>query len=135
MRGCKVRDVDIVADRRAVRRIIVIAKNCKVSNVSLEGHHGPRDEMGFALTQFTNFSRLIGPASIEIAQTEGGKAVRTAIIGQNALDHKFGRTVSIYRLAAVAFGDRRALGVAINRSGRREHQTLAAGLTHGVKES
>ena len=57
MRRRKIGDVDIVADRGAVRRVVIVAEYREIRDVALQRHHRARNEMGFVVAQFADPAR------------------------------------------------------------------------------
>ena len=74
MRGGEVGDMDVVADRGAVGRVVVVAEHGEV-DVTLQRHHGARNEVGLVVTQFADPAGRVGAARIEVAQAERAEAI------------------------------------------------------------
>ena len=70
MRCGEVGDVDIVADRSAVGRVVVVAEDRKVRHVSLQRHHRARNEVRLEVAQLADAAGRIGAAGVEVAQRE-----------------------------------------------------------------
>ena len=49
MRRRKVADVNVVADRGAVGRVVIVTEYREIGDMALQRHHGPRDEMGLVI--------------------------------------------------------------------------------------
>ncbi len=46
--------MNVVADRGAVGRRVIVAEHGEVGHVSLQGHHGAGNEMGFDVAQLAD---------------------------------------------------------------------------------
>ena len=102
MRRCQIRDVDVIANARAVRGIVVVAKDGDRRSVA-RGRQDERDQMGLGIVRFADFVFRIGAGGIEVAQRDRAQTVRLIQVGQNSFDDQFGKAVRIDRALRVLF--------------------------------
>jgi hypothetical protein len=86
------------------------------------------------LAQLADAPSGIGASRVEVAQRERAEAIGRAIIRQHALDHPFRGAIGVDRRAGVVLTQRLAVGIAIDRAGRRKYQAVAAGLAHRLEQ-
>ena len=60
MGGREIGDMDVVADRGAVGRIVIVAEHREVRHMALQRHHGAGNEMGFDVAQLADAAGGIG---------------------------------------------------------------------------
>jgi hypothetical protein len=77
-------DVNIVPDRGAVRRRIVVSKNREVGDVTLDRHHRSRNEMGLRIGHLADFRATC----VEISERDELKPVSARIVAEDAFDHQ-----------------------------------------------
>ena len=65
MRGREIGDVDVVADRGAVGRVVVVAEHREIPDMALQRHHGARNQMGFGVAQLADAAVASAPLALK----------------------------------------------------------------------
>ena len=117
MRIGEVRDMNVVANGGAIGGWIIAAEHRKIVDMTLDRHHGSRNEMGFRIAEFTEFACRIGAARVEIAKSNGTNLMGPLIVRKNAFDHGLRGAVGVNRNLRRALADGNFLGFAIDGTG------------------
>ncbi len=81
VRARQIRNMYIVANTSAIRRIVIVSENIKAACFACCGHHGARNNMSFGVVLFAQFTIWIGTTGVKVAQRRIRYTVGSRIIG------------------------------------------------------
>ena len=132
MRVSQIKDMDVVPDACAVRRLVIGAVNFHRLFLSERHLQNVRDEVRLDPVVLAELFR--GARRVEIAQGGEAQPVDLVIPAQDLLEHQLRLPVGIDRTLREGLVDRHALGNAEGRAGRAEDEPLHPVFHHGVEE-
>ena len=135
MRAREVDHVDVIAHARTVRGRVVVAVNGQLRELGAGTKcdiEKQRDQVGLGLVMLT--AAITRARRIEVAEADGAQTMGTCVPRERLLERELGLAVGVRRSSRRLFVDRLALGVAIDRGRRREHQLGHTGLDHRVEQ-
>ena len=118
----QIRDVDVVAEARAVRRRIVVAEHLKSPEAERRVDR-TRDHVGFRMVILTELTLGIGAGGVEVAKCHRPKAVGALVVRQRTFDRELGLAVRVDRLLRMILLDRRADRIAVTPRSRGKDRT------------
>ena len=130
--GRQVRDVDIVADRRPVRCVIVVSENGDAGDPPLGGRQYKRDKMGLRIVMLA--VRRGSSGCVEISESYKLKSVCVVIRFERTLDHEFCPAVRVRGRLRMPFVDRRILRLAVGCTRRGKDELLHSTLNQNIKQ-
>jgi hypothetical protein len=80
------------------------------------------DEVGSSFARLVDATERIGAGDIEITQDHIAQAMGTAGVAQHDLGHQLRGSIGRHRHRGIVFAYRHALGIAVDRGGRREDE-------------
>ena len=126
--------MNIIAQARAVRRRIILAKNRNVIALS-HGHlQNQRDEMRFWVVILAYRAIFYRSCCIEITERHEANAIGAAHPFHHLFHDALGLAVWICRFCRIIFKDGNALWLAIDRGCRRKDNLIHAVLYHGFQQ-
>src|SRR5262245_617735 len=109
----------VIANRGAVRGIVVGAENPERGRLAESRADGERNEMRFGRVVLPDFSVGIGSCGIEITKAGVTQSVCACVPAQDLLDEQLRFAVRTDRSLRVIFGDRQFVRYAVSRARRR----------------
>ena len=138
MAACQVDYMDVIAHTRAVRRGVIIAEHANGLHFANRDLCDIRHEVvRNALRVFADKAAFVRANGIEVTeQHDIPFRVGGVQVGKNLLDHPLRPTIRVGgRLLFRSFAQGHAIGLAIHRCARAEHNALAAMLAHNVAQN
>ena len=132
--GCsQIRDVDVIAETRPIRRGVVGAED---SNLRLTTHCRIKNQRYQVRLRTVIFSHtpISRTRRVEIPQREILHSVRLSEPPQRALKCQLRFAVGVYRMLRRVFRDGQLIGNSIGCARRRKDEVLHAGVFHGMKK-
>ena len=120
----QIRNMDIIPDAGAVRRIIVCSENGDVVPLPQRNLEDQRNQMGFRIMRFSDLSVWMGSAGIEIPQRNVAEIVSLAGPVEHFLHGKFRFSVGIRRSRPVGLQNRNPLRLPVGRRRGGEHDLV-----------
>ena len=124
MRLAEVLDVDVVADRGAVRRVVVVAEDADLRPPARRRRQHERDEVRLGVVRLA--AARGGAGGVEVAQGDEPQAVGPVEALEQALDEELRPAVGVDRPLRVALRDRDLGRDAVGGAGRGEDDPLHA---------
>src|SRR6266576_3284303 len=119
MRVSQIDDMNVISDRRSVRRRIVVAEDPDCPQFTKRRRNHIWDQVRFRFVPFSTLLRCAG--SIEIAQRDELQSVGSVVGFEQALHEKFGPAVRIFRPLPALLADGNLFRVAIDSGGGRKY--------------
>ena len=113
----EIADMDVIADRGAVRRRIVRPEDGSSVGTAHRGFDNQRYQMSFGRMLFANFAPWIRSSRIEIAQAHRPQAMRFAIPAQDLFHEQFGLAIGVHRVLRMMLRNRHILRHAVSGAG------------------
>ena len=138
MAACQVNHVDVIAHTRAIGRGIIVAEHANGLHFANRDLCDIRHEViRNALRVFADEAAFVRANGIEVTKQHNIPfGVGGVQIGKNLLNHPFRPTIGVGgRLLFRSLAQRHAIGLAIHRGARAEHNALAAMLAHDVAQN
>ena len=135
MRIREIGDVDVVADGGAVRGRVVVAEDGDLVQTAHRGEDCPRDEVCFGLVALADLAVGVAAAGIKVSEANRTQAVGGFVVCQCVLDRELRASVGIHGCERGLLGDRHTRGLAVDRTGRGEHDRHIAYGTRGVEQA
>ncbi len=130
MRVGQVGDMDVIADRRAVRRRIVDPVDLDRIAAAQRGTQHARDQMSFRVVVLADLAICVGARRVEVAQRRIAQIISLGVPVQGPLDRQLGLAIGVERGLRGGLADWHLVRHAVDRAGRREHDRAHAGLAH-----
>src|SRR6516162_2098011 len=106
-------DVDVIANRRPVRRRIIGAVDVDMRALSKGSLQYERDEVCLRCVQLTDFAAGIGAGRVEVTQRHRAQAVSLPVRVKGPLNREFGLTIGVDWKLRSGLADRYAVWSAI----------------------
>ena len=132
MRVAEVVDVDVVADRGAVRRRVVGPEDLDVGIDAERRPEDVRDQMGLGIVVLARAVARAG--DVEVAQAHRADLVGGAEVADHVVDRQLRRAVRVRRARRRGLGDRDLVGLAVDRAGRGEDEPLHGRVPHRLEQ-
>ena len=123
--------MDVVADRRAIRRRVVVAEQ-RERRAALDREQRVRDEVRLGPVDLAKPLRRA--RDVEVPQDHAPEPVRLAVPVEGALERPLRLAVRVDRAERVVLLDRRSRRDAVGRRRRAEHEAPHAGLAGGLEQ-
>ena len=134
MRLGEVLDMNVVADRRPIRRRVIGSINFDLRPLPERRRQNERDEVRLRLVPFADFALGIGAGSIEIAQRHPPQPVGLTIPVERTLDRQLGLAVRVDRQLGQGLADRHLGGSAVGRASRGKDDLVDPSLAHRFEQ-
>ena len=134
MRPAQVVDVDVVADARPVRGIVIGSEDGYLTAFSHCGLDYQGDQVRFGAMVLAALGIAAGAARVEVSQRGISQLAGPALIVTHPLDGPLGLAVGINRLFGTFFANRYFLRRAIDGCGAAEDEFFDAGGLHRFEQ-
>ncbi len=134
MRVREIVHVDVVADARAVRRIVIRAEDRDAGALALDGLQNDGNEVRLGIVILADETVLGRTGSVEIAQEDALEPVGALAILAHPLEHELGAAVGIDGILLLRLGNRHLRRLAVSGARGREDELLRAGQHHRAQK-
>src|SRR5678815_1155637 len=132
MSSSQIRYVNVISNRSAVRRSVIIAEDSNGLRLSKCRIDHIRYQMCFRMVIFPMCSCCAG--GIKVSQGDELHAVGEIVSSQCPLENKFGPSIRIRRLLLMVFVNRNMDWLSVGRARRREYELLHARIKKSPKK-
>ena len=113
--------MDVVAHGGTVRSRVVVAENGDLVQPAHRGEDCPRDEVRLGVVVLADFAVRVAAAGVEVSEAHRAQAVGRFVVRQRVFDGELRASVGIDWSERGFLGDRHVPRLAVDRTGREEH--------------
>ena len=116
MRIRQIERMNVIANVRAIRRVIVVAENLKLFALSLSNLQNNRKQVRFRMVIFADRAVRLGTGNVEVAQSNEFDTVCLIRPTHDFFHHQLAFAVWIDRILRIVFFDRHLFGNSVRCS-------------------